>query len=119
MAIITTAPTPPPTITAVCELLLRESDAGEEVGDGDDATETSECEDVGLGVGVGAVVGVVVGKVGKTVGGGGRGAIVVGVGAVGPITAPGPTSGLSEKGRCEESGHKKTERGFPTTNGHR
>ena len=92
----------------MCELLLRESDAAGEVEDGDDATGTGECEEVGLGV-----VGVVVGKVGKTVGD------RVMVGVVVPINVPGPTSGLSEKRRCEESGNKTTERGFPTTSGHR
>ena len=110
MTIITTAPTPPPTITAMCELLLRESDAVAEAEDGDEATETGECEAEGVVV----VFGVGTGGVGIAVG-----IIVVGLGVVGPIKAPGPISGLSEKRRCEESGNKKTERGYPTTSAHR
>src|SRR5712691_7552314 len=102
MAIIATAATLPPTIVAVCELLLENDAAGE---DGDE--ERAGFADPGT---VGLVV------VGRPVG---CGVVDVGLGVVAPINEPGPTSGLSEKRRCEESGNQKTERRFPTTNAHR
>ena len=107
MAIIAIVPTTPPTIAAVFELLPPEGDT---VGEDEEAG-SARCEAVTLAVGVGTPVG-------------GGEADLLPVGLVleelgVPINVPGPISGLSEKRRCEESGHKKTERRFPTTSGYR
>jgi len=100
MAIIAIEATTPPTIAAVCELLLPEGDAVEE----------DEVEGVESGSREFVTVELLVVVVGGRPVGPGSGLVVVE-----PINVPGPISGLSEKRRCEESRNKKTERRFPTT----
>ena len=107
MAMIAIELTTPPTIAVVCELLPPESDT---------AGEDEEAGSAGR-----VVVVLAVGE-GTPVGGGE--VVLLPVGPVleepdPPINVPGPTSGLSERRRCEKSGDKKTERRFPTASGYR